>query len=53
MVVTEPTEETGTSQQYQTVTLLPSEGANGDVSYVLVVQQEDAKPDIKVDQVRG
>lgn len=33
---------------YQTVTLVPSETANGEVSYVLVVQ-EDNKPVIKVD----
>lgn len=40
---------------YQTVTLVPSDNGNGEVSYVLVVQ-EDSKPslvniDIKVDQV--
>lgn len=39
---------------YQTVTLVPSDTGNGEVSYVLVVQEEH-KPvvniDIKVDQV--
>lgn len=42
------------NEGYQTVTLVPSESSNGEVSYVLVVQ-EDSKPvvniDIKVDQV--
>ncbi|KAL0851884.1 hypothetical protein ABMA28_000177 [Loxostege sticticalis] len=41
------------NEGYQTVTLVPSESSNGEVSYVLVVQ-EDSKPvvniDIKVDQ---
>lgn len=39
------------SEAYQTVTLVPSEAPNGDVSYVLVVQ-EDNKALIKVDQVK-
>lgn len=38
------------NNSFQTVTLVPSEVANGEVSYVLVVQ-EDSKPVIKLDQV--
>lgn len=42
------------AENYQTVTLVPSESSNGEVSYVLVMQDEN-KPvmniDIKVDQV--
>lgn len=30
-------------QVYQTVTIVPSEAANGEVSYVLIVQQPDEK----------
>ncbi|XP_063837493.1 transcriptional repressor CTCF-like [Ostrinia nubilalis] len=36
------------ADSYQTVTLVPSESSNGEVSYVLVVQ-EDNKPDVNID----
>lgn len=52
--ISEETQMLVDAENYQTVTLVPSESPNGEVSYVLVMQDEN-KPvmniDIKVDQV--
>ncbi|CAH0716329.1 unnamed protein product, partial [Brenthis ino] len=51
--IAEETQMLVEGENYQTVTLVPSESSNGEVSYVLVMQEE-SKPvmniDIKVDQ---
>lgn len=40
----------GSGDSYQTVTIVPSETPNGEVSYVLIVQQNKDSKDMKDDE---
>lgn len=42
-------EPTSSGANYQTVTLVPSENSNGELSYVLIVQEETQQPTVTID----